>query len=179
MAAGLAFAEKYNNPNKIVVVFIGDGTLGEGVVYEVLNMISKWQLPLLIVVENNRYAQSTKIEQTLAGNIVSRFESFDITTHELSTFNVLDVYNLSQDLILSVREEKKPSCLVINTYRFASHSKSDDGRDAKEVESWKSKHDPLEVLIEHLDSNFVNEEKRRIQEFIKEIAKSAIEAPLA
>jgi len=133
LAAGLAFSEKFNKTGNIVIVFIGDGTLGEGVVYETLNIASKWELPLLIVVENNRYAQSTKIELTLAGSISDRFTAFNIETLEIETFNVMEIKKVSVSLIDKVRKTKKPRCLIINTYRFASHSKSDDGRSQSEV----------------------------------------------
>jgi TPP-dependent pyruvate/acetoin dehydrogenase alpha subunit len=78
LAAGLAFAEKEKGSSKIVAIFIGDGTLGQGVLYEGLNITSKWELPLLFVLENNRYAQSTKIEHTLSGTVSERFTAFGI-----------------------------------------------------------------------------------------------------
>ena len=85
LSAGLAFSEKFNKTENIVTVFIGDGTLGEGVLYETLNIVSKWELPLFIVLENNMYAQSTKIEITLAGSISDRFKAFGIETEEIET----------------------------------------------------------------------------------------------
>ena len=78
VAAGLALAQKLTGSGGITVVFIGDGTLGEGVVYETLNIASKWDLPLLVVLENNPYAQSTHQRQTLAGDICLRAEAFGI-----------------------------------------------------------------------------------------------------
>ena len=78
MAAGMAFAEKRADRNAIVFDFMGDGTLGEGIVYECLNMISLWSLPNLIVVENNHIAQTTPIEKAVAGSIPARFEAFGI-----------------------------------------------------------------------------------------------------
>jgi 2-oxoisovalerate dehydrogenase E1 component len=80
VAAGLAFSQQLRGQNKIGVVFIGDGTLGEGVVYETFNIAGKWALPLLIVLENNSYAQSTSQTQTLSGDILARAAAFGITT---------------------------------------------------------------------------------------------------
>src|SRR5580693_2414746 len=74
VSAGLALAQRLNKTNNIVTVFIGDGTLGEGTLYETLNLASKWNLPLLIVLENNSYAQSTSQSETLAGDIRQRAE---------------------------------------------------------------------------------------------------------
>ena len=76
VSAGLAMAQKINKPGSIAVVFVGDGTLGEGALYETLNVASKWDLPLLVVLENNHYAQSTPQYQTLAGEIGLRAEAF-------------------------------------------------------------------------------------------------------
>ncbi len=144
LSAGLAFARKRENSKSLVATFIGDGTLGEGIVYETLNIISKWELPVLIIVENNRYAQSTKIENTLSGTIAGRFEAFGIKTEELDTFDVLEIHRTSAELIDEVRNSQKPACLILNTYRFAHHSSSHDGRDEGEVEEWRSR-DPLKI----------------------------------
>ena len=74
----MAYAEKQKNRDSIVVIFIGDGTYGEGVIYETLNIISLWSLPMLIVVENNQYAQSTSIKDNFAGTFVDRIKGFNI-----------------------------------------------------------------------------------------------------
>ena len=178
LAAGLAYSEKFNKTGNIVVVFIGDGTLGEGVLYESLNIASKWELPLLIVVENNRYAQSTKIELTLAGGILDRFTAFGIETKEIETFNVMEINNVSVGLIDIVRKTTKPQCLIINTYRFASHSKSDDGRSQSEVEKWKV-NDPLIITEKGLDKNVVDNIQLEVNDYISGEIKKATEAPMA
>ena len=178
LGAGLAFANKFKNNKKIVTVFIGDGTLGEGAVYESANIISKWELPLLIVVENNQYAQSTKIEHTLAGSIKDRFSSFDISTKEISSFDVNQISLIAKDSISDLRKNKKPQCLVINTYRFASHSKSDDGRDPKEIEKWKSK-DPLSILENQMTKEDIEKSKKDVNDFLIEEINKALIADIA
>ena len=178
LAAGLAFSEKFNKTDNIIAVFIGDGTLGEGVLYETLNIVSKWELPLLIVVENNRYAQSTKIELTLAGKIKDRFTAFNIDTQELDTFNVSKIHQVSSNMINKIRKSNKPNCLILNTYRFASHSKSDDGRSQSEVEKWKQK-DPLIIAEKEIDKNIVKDIQSEIRNLISNDIKRAIEAPMA
>ena len=87
VGAGLAWAKKASGTGNIVIVFIGDGTLGEGTLYETLNIASRHDLPLLIVLENNLYAQSTSQRQTLAGDILSRAESFGISCNRVDTGN--------------------------------------------------------------------------------------------
>jgi TPP-dependent pyruvate/acetoin dehydrogenase alpha subunit len=178
LATGLAFSEKYKKTKNIINVFIGDGTLGEGVVYECFNIASKWELPLLIVIENNRYAQSTKIENNLAGSIRNRTKAFDIETEELSSFDVLEINKVSKYLIDKIREDSKPRCLVLNTYRFASHSKSDDGRSQEEVQEWKI-NDPLQIVENQLTDAEITQIKTQISNEINSITKRALEAPFS
>ena len=84
VAAGIAYAEKLNLRNSITVIFVGDGTLGEGAIYEALNLISLYKLPLLVVLEDNEIAQSTPQIQYLSGSIQGRAEAFDIKYIERS-----------------------------------------------------------------------------------------------
>ncbi len=78
ISTGYAFAEKMNKSGNICIVFIGDGTLGQGIVYESMNIASKWEAPLLIVVENNKISQSTLQEETLSGSVRNRANAFNI-----------------------------------------------------------------------------------------------------
>ena len=87
VSAGIALAQQLQETGRIAVVFIGDGTLGEGAIYEALNIASKWQLPLLVVLENNRYAQSTPQSQTLAGEIEARAAAFGIVAERADTWD--------------------------------------------------------------------------------------------
>lgn len=178
LSAGLAFAQKSKGNSQIATVFIGDGTLGEGVVYEVLNIASKWELPLLIIVENNRYAQSTKIEKTLAGKIADRFSAFDINATELSSFDALEIFHTSENVIGEIRSNSRPQAIILNTYRFASHSKSDDGRSQEEIESWL-KNDPLKVFEEHISKDMISKEREGIDEKISKVVQQAIDAEFA
>ena len=153
-ATGIAMAEKIKKSGAISIVFMGDGTLGEGVVYESLNIASLWKLPMLYVVENNRYAQSTPIELNLAGSITARFEAFGIPAVELNTTDVGVVHESARRLIDDVRRLKEPRCLVIETYRFSPHSKGDDSRDPDEI-AYHRQYDPLLML-----DDVLSEEKR-------------------
>ena len=88
VATGIALAEKRKGTGAVSTVFLGDGTLGEGVTYESLNIASLWQLPVLFVVENNHYAQSTPVELELAGSIAARGAAFGVEVDELDTTDV-------------------------------------------------------------------------------------------
>jgi 2-oxoisovalerate dehydrogenase E1 component len=127
------------------VVFIGDGTLGEGGVYEAFNIASKWDLPLLIVLENNYYAQSTPQQQTLAGDICARAEAFDIKTAKGNTWKPEELLDLATECVSFVRGERKPLFLQIDAYRLMAHSKGDDDRDRQEVQSYWER-DPITIL---------------------------------
>ncbi len=147
VAAGLAFSQQIRATGNIGVVFIGDGTLGEGAVYETLNIASKWSLPLLIVVENNGYAQSTSQSQTLSGEILARAAAFGITTKQASTWSLEELLDLTRESVDEVRNSGRPVFLKIDTYRLAAHSKSDDDRSRLEIDAHWAK-DPLRIFLE-------------------------------
>ena len=143
-AAGMSLAEKLKRTDRIVVVFLGDGTFGEGIVYETFNIAALWELPILFVVENNFYAQTTPVALALAGGFAARFHGFGIQTVEIESTDVLEIYETAIRILEMVRERSVPGALIINTYRFCAHSKGDDIRDPQEVEH-KQQSDPLKV----------------------------------
>jgi 2-oxoisovalerate dehydrogenase E1 component len=142
VAAGLALDQRSGPGDNLTVVFIGDGTLGEGAVYEAFNLAAKWELPLLIVLENNLYSQSTSQKQTLAGDICARAAAFGIRTALSDTWHPAQLLQKAADCVAFVRRERKPLFLRVNTYRLMAHSKGDDDRDPAEVKAhWER--DPL------------------------------------
>jgi 2-oxoisovalerate dehydrogenase E1 component len=142
VSAGLALAQKQTGTGNVVVVFIGDGTLGEGVVYETMNIASKWDLPLLIVLENNKVSQSTKQSETLAGDIRLRAEAFGIRTFKGETWAPEELIDTVGHALEVVRGESRPVFVEIDTYRLMAHSKGDDDRPKEELERfWEL--DPL------------------------------------
>lgn len=167
-ALGMAFAEKYKNSENIVVVFMGDGTWGEGLSYEALNMASLWCVPLLVVVENNRYAQSTPIDTNLAGSIAKRVQSFDIEFDEIESNDFGILYPRCYEAINYVRKNKKPFVQIINTYRLNAHSKGDDDRSQKEISEWWKK-DPLKYVETKLSNNDVSQIKLSVEERLQTI----------
>ena len=133
VAVGMAVAEKFKNSGNIVLCFIGDGTLGEGVLYESLNIASLWNAPILFLVENNRYAQTTPIDLGVSGTIAGRFSAFNIPVWEAETNDVAVIQEIAREVINQVRNAQKPACLVLHTYRFSAHSKGDDTRAPEEL----------------------------------------------
>jgi TPP-dependent pyruvate/acetoin dehydrogenase alpha subunit len=133
LATGMALAEKEKKTSKIVLAFIGDGTLGEGALYESLNIASLWGLPLLIVLEDNHYAQTTPTEKGVAGSMSARFAAFGLEVWGRDTTDVLEIQSAAREAVLYVRSGKGPGCLVLHTHRFSAHSKGDDPRSTEEL----------------------------------------------
>ena len=144
LTTGMALAQKRAGDGGIATVFIGDGTLGQGVVYECLNMASLWQLPLLIVVEDNLYAQTTPRELAVAGSVAARAEAFGVAAGALASTDVREVHAAAGEAVTTVRDTGRPFMLVLETYRLAAHSKGDDTRDPAEIEARRA-HDPLAI----------------------------------
>jgi TPP-dependent pyruvate/acetoin dehydrogenase alpha subunit len=134
-AAGIALAQELSGGTGISVVFIGDGTLGEGVVYESLNLASLWRLPLLIVLEDNGWSQSTPSHLNLAGSMRSRFEAFGVAVEEIDSTDIVEIDPVAQRAVDYVRGHRAPCALIIHTYRLCHHSKNDDNRPREEVEA--------------------------------------------
>jgi 2-oxoisovalerate dehydrogenase E1 component len=160
VAAGLALAQKLRGTGSIAVVFIGDGTLGEGAVYEAFNIASKWELPLLVVLENNRYAQSTSQSQTLAGDIEARASAFGIETAWADTWDPSALLPVASSCVESVRRTGAPRFLRVDTDRLMAHSKGDDDRDPALVKSFWDR-DPL--------SRFAREQPAAAEEIEAEV----------
>lgn len=175
-AAGIALAAKLQGADRISVVFIGDGTLGEGVVYETLNIASLWGLPLLIVVENNEWAQSTPVALNTAGSMRARFEAFDIPVAEIDTTDVVELDRLARHEIGEVRARGGPRVLLIHTYRLCHHSKSDDHRPPAEVERrWER--EPLAVHRPRLAEGDWRRVDAEVEEALGEVVAAARALP--
>ncbi len=145
VATGMALAEKVLQRGAVTLAFIGDGTLGEGVVYEALNLAALWGAPILYVVENNRIAQTTPIEQALAGSLSGRFAAFGVPVTELDSSDVLAIHAAAGEQINLLRAEGRPRALVLHTCRFGPHSKGDDTRSAQAVARMRLERDPLRI----------------------------------
>jgi TPP-dependent pyruvate/acetoin dehydrogenase alpha subunit len=142
VATGMALAEKLKRTDAMAVVFLGDGTLGEGVVYEAFNVAALWQLPILFVIEHNGYAQSTPSALQIAGAVAARPRAFDIPTADCVASDVRTVHAEAVRAVDAIRAGGGPQCVICYTYRLAPHSKGDDNRLADELEAaWQR--DPL------------------------------------
>ncbi len=178
LAVGMALGERESGTGRIVFSFLGDGTLGEGVVYESLNMASLWNLPVLFLVENNRYAQSTPVHLHLAGEITTRFEAFGIPVEAMDTVDV-SLISVGADRASNlVREGSGPRAIVMDTYRFAPHSKGDDSRDPEEIARFR-KNDPLLVQAARIAQDDLQPIESEIEGEVVEAFKRAQADPFA
>jgi TPP-dependent pyruvate/acetoin dehydrogenase alpha subunit len=131
LALGAALADR--DRGGIATVFLGDGTMGEGVVYEGLNLAALWGLPVLFVVEDNGIAQTTPKRLAVSGSIVERARPFGIRCFSYAGADVLAIHALAHEAAGLVRSEGRPAWLCIETARLGPHSKGDDTRGEDEI----------------------------------------------
>ena len=171
IATGMALAEKFKQSGAVAIAFLGDGTLGEGVVYEAFNMASLWKAPILYILENNHIAQTTESDLVLAGDICGRFNAFGIQSFSLISSDVLEIMAVSAELLAQVRNDQRPAALIIDTHRFGPHSKGDDTRDPTVLAKMRLDYDPLQIHGLRLASS----EKVTIETVVDEEIRTAFE----
>jgi len=167
IAAGYSFIQKESNKNNISVIFIGDGTLGEGLLYETLNFTSLKNLPLLFVLENNGIAQSTSIKQSFSGSLEDRIKGFGLNFFKSNT-DSLDHLSDTFKKAVSKTRSNCPSFIEIKTKRLMSHSKGDDNRSDEFIENqWQN-----DLINKYISVDY----KDRIEFIEKEIQNLALDA---
>jgi pyruvate dehydrogenase E1 component alpha subunit len=134
VATGVAFHFKRSGGSQLAIVHIGDGTWGEGAVYEGLNLAALWKLPLVLVVENNGIAQSTPTMLQMAGTIEGRVRAFGIAYDRVTTSDIHTIREQVAGQLALARERRSPLVLDFETVRLGPHSKGDDTRSGEELE---------------------------------------------
>jgi TPP-dependent pyruvate/acetoin dehydrogenase alpha subunit len=177
IATGMALAEKIKGEHSITINFIGDGTMGEGVLYESLNMVSLWSAPILFIMENNQIAQTTPVDLNLAGDIASRFQAFGIKTQEIDSSDVIEIHTIAKQRIAEVRQNSAPQALVINTFRFGPHSKGDDTRAEKDIHEFRKLRDPIAIQAKRLDMDQIDAIKRDVFSEVAQAFQAAVGDP--
>jgi TPP-dependent pyruvate/acetoin dehydrogenase alpha subunit len=149
IATGAAFSSKRLGNGRVAVCFIGEGALGQGVLYEVMNMASLWKLPVIYVCENNLYNEYTHFSEATAGDIVARPAAFGIPAETVDGQNVREVNAAAHRLIERARRGEGPGFLLANTYRYTGHHVGDISREyyrpKQEEQTWKTERDPLKL----------------------------------
>lgn len=178
LATGMALAEKRKRTGNVAIVFLGDGALGEGIVYEAINMASLWGAPVLFAVEHNHVAQSTPSHLQLAGSVSARFEAFGIATTALDTSDAAEITPVASALLEDVRATSSPRALVLESRRFGPHSKGDDPRSAEELAALREGRDPVELLSARLDDDARRSVAAEIEREIDTAFTAALDDPL-
>jgi 2-oxoisovalerate dehydrogenase E1 component len=168
-ATGAALALQLQDGDRLAVAFLGDGTLGEGLVYESLNFAALRSLPVLYVLEDNGYAQTTPASLAVSGSMTARASAFGIATGETASNDAIELYELFAERFAWIREHGRPFFQVVHTYRLGPHSKGDDFRDEGErAAAWAR--DPLQLMREHLS----REEAAHIDAHAEKIVAAAV-----
>jgi pyruvate dehydrogenase E1 component alpha subunit len=187
IATGAALSAKRLKTNQVCVCFFGDGAMGQGLLYEVMNMAALWKLPVIYVCENNLYNEYTHNSETLAGDMITRAAGFGVPGETVDGQDVRKVYATAKEIVNRVRGGAGPAFLVCNTYRFHGHHVGDIKRDyyrsKEEEQMWKSERDPVKVLAGWLISEKVADRAaldqidKEVEAEVKRAVKFAIDAP--
>ena len=185
IGAGLAFAHKYKNDGGVNMAYLGDGAANQGQVYETFNMAALWQLPLLIVIENNQYGMGTAVSRAAAGqDLADRGRAYGIPGKQVDGMDVLAVRDAAEEALAHCRSGNGPFILEMKTYRYRGHSMSDPAkyRTREEVDAMRKQHDPIEQLRDLLLREGVSEDSlkardQQIKKQVSEAADFALESP--
>jgi TPP-dependent pyruvate/acetoin dehydrogenase alpha subunit len=185
IATGAALSAKRLGTDRVAVCFFGEGALGQGVLYEVMNVASLWKLPVIYVCENNLYTEYTHYTETTAGDIPARAAAFGLQAEAVDGQDVRAVYAITGRLVDRARSGGGPSFLVCNTYRYTGHHVGDINREyyrSKEEEKhWKTERDPIRLLGDWLIGQGLADSVQfsRIQSEVEVQMKKAVEFAVA
>jgi TPP-dependent pyruvate/acetoin dehydrogenase alpha subunit len=172
-AVGAALAEKTKRTGSVVTVVLGDGTMGEGVVYESLNIASLWSLPVLFLLIDNGIAQSTPKQLEHAGDLATRAMTFSIDSASIEADDVAKVYSTAAQIVSEMRERSRPFFLHVRTARLGPHSKGDDTRPKEEIELLRQR-DPLLKIAANLPVDLRMEIEQKIDSRIQTAVEKAM-----
>ena len=180
LGTGLAFANKYRGNKNVSATYFGDGAANQGQVYESFNMASLWKLPVIYVIENNRYAMGTAVTRSSAETDFSqRGVSFKIPGIQVDGMDVRAVKSASDMATEWCRSGKGPIILEMQTYRYRGHSMSDPAkyRSKEEVQKMRSEHDPIEQVKQRLlEKKWASEDDlKAIDKEVRDIVADAAE----
>ncbi len=154
IAAGAALSAQMRGADQVAVCFFGEGALGQGLLYEVMNMAALWKLPVIYVCENNLYNEYTHYSETTAGTVTARPEAFGIPARTIDGQDVRAVYFAAANCVERARTGQGPAFLECLTYRFHGHFVADINRayyrSRQEEQEWETQRDPIHRLASWL-----------------------------
>jgi len=187
LGAGLAFASRYRNEDRVTLNFMGDGASNQGVVFETLNMASLWDLPCIFIIENNEFAMGTRLEYHAADKeLWKRGLPFNIQSERIDGMDVVQMRKDAQRIVDWVRENQRPYFVEVMTYRYSGHGAADQDRQlyrTKEEEAEAMQRDPIARLRAQLiEQNIMSEEaleamELEVEEEAAQVMAKAEESP--
>ena len=186
LGTGIAFAHKYEEDGGLCLTYFGDGAANQGQVYESFNIAALWDLPVIYIIENNRYGMGTSVERASAStDLANRGEAYGIPGKQVDGMDVVQVYEGGKEAVEYVRSGKGPYILEMQTYRYRGHSMSDPAkyRTKEEVQKMRTEKDPIETLkAVLLDLKVASEDDlkamdREVREQVNAAADFAQESP--
>jgi pyruvate dehydrogenase E1 component alpha subunit len=186
LGTGLAFADKYRGDDFVTLCSMGDGAVRQGALHEAFNLAATWKIPVIYIIENNKYAMGTSVERT--SNVTELYKlglSYDIPGEPVDGMDVEAVHNAIEKAAKHCRDGKGPYLLEMETYRFKGHSMSDPRKyRTKDEEAEYQKDDPILKVLNVIKKNKYATQKQldaieeKIKKDIEEAIKFAEESPL-
>jgi pyruvate dehydrogenase E1 component alpha subunit len=187
IATGAAMSMKMQGRDQVAVCFFGEGALGQGLFYEVMNMAQLWKLPVIYVCENNMYNEYTNYSETTAGELKGRAQAFGVHCEEIDGQDVRLVHLTATRLVERARRGEGPAFLLCNTYRYYGHHVGDINREyyrpKAEEEEWKSQRDPIANMGTWMqaegfaDQGLLDSITAEVEQEAKDAVEFALEAP--
>lgn len=187
IATGAALAAKRLRNGRVAVCFFGEGALGQGSLYEVMNLAQLWKLPIIYVCENNLYNEYTHYSETTAGTILGRAAAFGVETATVDGQDVRAVHEVASHLVKRARSGEGPSFLQADTYRYSGHHVGDINREyyrSKQEElKWKAERDPIQlhakwlIAQDYADAAALDKVMANARKEMEAAVKFAIDAP--
>jgi pyruvate dehydrogenase E1 component alpha subunit len=185
IGTGLGFAHRYRGNNRVSVTYLGDGAINQGQVYESFNMAELWRLPVVYVIENNRYGMGTSVDRASARtDLFHRGMAHGIPGEQVDGMDVLAVNEAGRAAVAHARSGKGPIILEALTYRYRGHSMSDPAkyRTREEVDKMRTEHDPIDQARRRLvelgaGEAELKETDRQVRDIVAEAARYAQDSP--
>ncbi len=186
IVAGAGLSARLRGTDQVAVAFFGDGALGQGQLYESMNMAQLWHLPVVYVCENNHYGEYTPNDLTIAGTILDRAKAFGLDAHQINGQDVRAVRTATWNAVQRARAGTGPSFLLCTTYRYRGHHVGDVDRPYRtrtEEAEWQTQRDPLLTLSRWLAAEFqveqsvVEQLERQVRADVEEAVQFALDEP--
>ena len=186
IGTGLGFAHKYQEDGGVAITYMGDGSANQGQVAECYNMAALWKLPILYVIENNKYAMGTSTKRHAAGELYKRGEGYGIPGEQVDGQDIFEMQKAARQALDYIRDGNGPYIIEAMTYRYRGHSMSDPAkyRTKDEVTSWKDERDPIDRIKRYmLEEAGMAEDKdlkpidKEIKALMKEVEEFATSSP--